>query len=135
MITYIIKRIASGESTFGVFIDDRNVPFAVTLELPWKENQHDISCIPVGTYTVKRVITTGHGECFEVLSVPNRTAILIHKANTVKDLRGCIGVGEKFDPVSGVDGIAESAIGYDEFWRKLTGVDAFTLRIIDCTGV
>lgn len=135
MITYIIKRIASGESTFGVFIDDRNIPFAVTLELPWKDNQHDVSCIPVGTYTVKRVITPKHGECFEILSVPGRTGILFHIANTFNDLLGCIGVGEKFDPVKGINGIAESTLGYEEFWRKLTGVDTWTLRIIDCTEV
>jgi hypothetical protein len=133
MITYIIKRIASGESTFGVMMDDRNIPFAVTLELAWKDNQHNVSCIPPGTYITKRVVTPKHGECFQVMNVQDRDGILLHKANTIKDLLGCIGVGEKFDPVNGMDGIAESTLGYDEFMRKLQGVDSFSLRIIDCT--
>jgi len=135
MITYVIKRVVSGESTFGVFIDDKNVPFAVTLELPWKDNANNVSCIPCGTYKVKRVTTPNHGNCFQITNVPNRTMILLHVANTNKDILGCVGVGEKFDPVSGVDGIAESTFGYKEFMRKLEGVDEFSLRIIDCTEI
>lgn len=144
MITYIIKRIVSGESTFGVFIDDKNVPFAVTLELPDKNNQHNVSCIPPNasnndeksiTYTCKRVMTPKHGECFQIMNVKDRDMILLHVANTNKDILGCIGVGEKFDPVSVVNGIAESKLGYDEFMKKLSGVNEFNLRIIDCTEV
>ena len=41
----------SDNGTFGVWIND-NKPLFVTLELPWKDNQKDISCIPAGTYKV-----------------------------------------------------------------------------------
>lgn len=68
------------------------------LELPWRDNQHDISCIPIGRYRCVAWDSPTFGRTiYRVLSVPARTDILIHPANwagdTAKgyysDLRGC----------------------------------------------
>jgi hypothetical protein len=64
-----------------------------TLELPWKDNKTGISCIPVGTYKVKRHTSPKFGKCFWLQDVPNRSEILIHPANYTRQLRGCIAVG------------------------------------------
>src|SRR6185312_11622998 len=62
-----------------------------TIELPWKDNQTGISCIPEGTYNVKRRISAHLGGHLILENVPKRDLILIHKANdAVKELRGCI---------------------------------------------
>ena len=65
-----------------------------TLELPWRENQKRISCIPVGDYDIKIKNSKKFGECIELLNVSNRSGILIHSGNTHFDTTGCILNGE-----------------------------------------
>ena len=61
---------------------------AHSLELPWRENRRNISCIPAGVYQCEwkkhsiRPVARIHG-------VPDRSGILIHVGNTVRDIRGC----------------------------------------------
>jgi hypothetical protein len=73
-----------------------NEMLCVTLELPWKDNKRKVSCIPTGTYKVVRRISKKYGQHFHITNVPGRTLILIHAANYVTDLLGCIGVGSKY---------------------------------------
>lgn len=66
-----------------------------TLELPWKNNSKNVSCIPTGLYyCIKQPPKQSRPYTyFRFMRVPNREGILIHKITYVKDLRGCIGVG------------------------------------------
>lgn len=64
-----------------------------TLELPWKDNERRVSCIPIGTYKLKLHTSPKFGQCYWVKDVPNRDAILIHPANYTRQLLGCIAVG------------------------------------------
>lgn len=64
-----------------------------TLELPWKENQKDISCIPEGVYECRRKESIRFGGCYELLNVPDRSNILIHAGNTPEHTHGCILLG------------------------------------------
>lgn len=61
-----------------------------TMELPWRDNQEDISCIPAGEYRIKMTNSPKYGSCYKVFGVENRTDILIHKGNTTNDTKGCI---------------------------------------------
>ena len=72
-----------------------------TLELPWKDNQRNISCIPYGEYDVKKRHTQKYGEHFHVLGVNGRSYILIHSGNFVSDIQGCILVGRNFTDLNG----------------------------------
>lgn len=101
--------------------------FAVTLELPWHANKPQQSCIPVGTYTCKRIKPPKFGETFEVTDVPGRSHILFHKGNQTGDTAGCILVGEQFVD----DRIGESKAGFDEFLRVFKDCDEFTLVITE----
>ena len=78
-----------------------------SLELPWRDNAHNVSCIPVGTYTAKWIdaATVGRphlGMVYELQDVPDRTGILLHRANWAgdvskgyySDLEGCQSIGE-----------------------------------------
>lgn len=62
-----------------------------TIELPWKENQRRISCVPEGTYRIRKRFSPKFKWHLEVISVKNRDLILFHPANdALKDLNGCI---------------------------------------------
>jgi len=124
-----LKRVWSDDTgTFGVLMGPDG-PFAVTVELPWRNNEQRVSCIPVGTYTCKAVNSPKFKHTFEITGVPGRSHILFHKANTIADLLGCIGVAESFNPVNGVPGVTESAKGMNEFMALQKDIREFTLVI------
>lgn len=90
----ILRRHESTEDgVFGqLFVP--GMPALHTVEDDDLGNQKGVSCIPTGTYLLRRTIYHRHGyETFEVTRVPNRTRILIHPANTEEDVEGCIGIG------------------------------------------
>lgn len=64
-----------------------------TLELQWKNNQRQISCIPAANYQCDIVNSPKFGRVYQVKDVPNRSHILIHAGNWTKDTSGCILVG------------------------------------------
>lgn len=96
MRTVLQRLTQSDNGTFGVWINDDRPLFA-TLELPWKDNQKDISCVPAGTYHVA-ITFSNHfqKDVFLLSGVPNRDNVEIHVGNTVKDILGCIIVGMEY---------------------------------------
>lgn len=65
-----------------------------TLELPWLNNQKNISCIPTGNYICKwnRTLKYPLGG-YEVQNVPNRSGIRLHAGNYFFQVQGCILLG------------------------------------------
>jgi Family of unknown function (DUF5675) len=62
-----------------------------TIELPWKENEKRISCIPEGEYLLQKRYSRKFHWHLEVVAVENRSLILLHPANNaLKELNGCI---------------------------------------------
>lgn len=62
-----------------------------TIELPWKENAKNISCISEGTYELQPRFSDKHKAHLQVMDVYNRSQILIHAANdALVELQGCI---------------------------------------------
>jgi|SRR5690606_5370858 len=62
-----------------------------TIELPWKNNEKRISCIPEGTYPIRKRFSQKFNWHYILENVPNRSLILIHPANNAqKELMGCI---------------------------------------------
>lgn len=106
------------------------------MELPYKDNRQDESCIPSGEYVAKRIQSPAFGEVFEITNVPNRTHILIHRANWTTDLRGCVGIGESFqetiNPKTGkvVTSIMDSGKAFMELMKiRLANEQEFKLVI------
>lgn len=64
-----------------------------TLELPWRSNDQNVSCIPEGSYPVIQTTSPRFGDVFYLRNVPARSGILIHAGNSVADTRGCVLVG------------------------------------------
>ena len=93
----ILRDTFTDESTVGeLFINGER--FCDTLELPWRDNQRSISCIPIGSYKVRlrtaRESATRDYLHLLVQEVKDRSHILFHRGNSAKDTRGCILVGQ-----------------------------------------
>jgi len=85
----------------GFVLDNDFIKYEfLTLELPWKDNQRRVSCIPIGEYTVVKRWSKKFGNHFHVLDVPNRDYILIHKGNYHTDILGCILPGDGLDDIN-----------------------------------
>ena len=126
----LIRVSKAQTGTYGVLLQGA-IPFAVTLERPWLDNQVGVSCIPSGTYTCKRVHSPKFGTTFEVCDVPGRSEILFHKGNIDDDSHGCILVGESFNQVLGKPGITSSAQGFAEFVQITLMTESFPLEIVE----
>ena len=62
-----------------------------TIELPWKENEKMISCIPEGEYFLRKRYSKKFYWHLELVAVENRSLILMHPANNaLRELNGCI---------------------------------------------
>lgn len=87
----------SGTQTIGRFFvldsEDFSQFDCPSLELPWKDNQRNVSCIPIGTYQMIKHDSPKFGKCFWLQHVEERSEILIHGANFYTDLRGCMAPG------------------------------------------
>ena len=69
----------------------------LTIELPWKNNETKVSCIPEGKYFIKKRYSKKFQWHLEVLDVQNRSLILFHSANNaLQELNGCIAPVTKF---------------------------------------
>ena len=116
---------------------------AVSLERPDLDNRQSVSCIPCGTYRIglrteggwhnrdsyHPAIKDVHEGMLEILDVPDRTFILLHRGNKPTDTEGCVLIGSSF----GTDTIADSVKAYIPFYQEvLAAVKAgefVTLRI------
>lgn len=101
----LIRDRTSRAGTFGTLTVD-----GVTLksgELPWRDNQPGNSCIPAGTYRLHWHNSPKFGWCYEIMDVPDRTDVLIHKGNWCgdvdqdlhSDVLGCVLLGRTFGEV------------------------------------
>lgn len=121
-----------------------------TLELPWVPDpsypggKPNVSCVPVGTYKLELHDTVKHPKTFALVNpalwvvhepdpaLPgtaqrnDRFACLIHVANVVADLEGCIGIGMTS---SGPCTLASSRTAMDIFQRQVPWVAGHTLEI------
>ena len=62
-----------------------------TIELPWKNNETKVSCIPEGKYFIRKRYSKRFQWHLEIINVKNRSLILFHPANNaLRELKGCI---------------------------------------------
>ena len=62
-----------------------------SIELPWKNNHAQVSCIPEGRYELEKRWSRKFHRHLQVMNVKDRKEILIHPANdALHELKGCI---------------------------------------------
>jgi hypothetical protein len=114
--------MSADKPTIGAFMQGNDV-ICGSFELPWKENQHDISCIPTGIYQCKWDGSIGQ---YRLSGVPNRGGIKIHKGNWATQILGCIlpgdGIGFSYPMRTFDSGLALGRI-------RTVGGDKFELKI------
>lgn len=92
-----------GGTNGALFYQGKFICFMI--ELPWKENARNISCIPDGRYELALWFTDRFKHHLVVKNVPGRSGILVHPANdAVKELRGCLA------PVTHLTGIGTGVL-------------------------
>jgi len=94
-----------------------------TLEEIWNNNQRGASCIPVGTYQLKRHIHQGRYPAYQLVGVPGRTGINIHYGNTILDVEGCILPGRRHGVVDNMWAVTGSKNAFEEFMQMMEHVE------------
>lgn len=98
------RLLDTGKETLGslTIYDELKVCYECkTLELSWKDNKRNVSCVPRGEYEVSTRFSERHGEHFILKDVYDRDFILIHSANFYTQLRGCVAVGKSYADING----------------------------------
>jgi len=133
----LISRTYNNNFTLGsmfVLDGERLAYHCKSIELPWLNNQRNVSCIPEGTYNVIKDYSVHRGNIFRLLWVRDRSGILVHPGNFVagyiKDSEGCILPGNYFIDINndGMLDIAESKIAMNSLYDLMP--DKFKIVII-----
>ncbi len=121
-----LKRYLTNDNFIRGVLIYKNDILCHTLELPYLDNQKNISSIPDGLYKISKYSGTKFKNSFWVHDVPNRHAILIHVGNSTMDTKGCILVG--------VDTAPRMVLKSQEAMNILNAILPFetTLRITTC---
>jgi hypothetical protein len=135
-----LRRLAHGEQgTKGVMILPEGV-FCNTLELPWRDNRPNISCIPCGEYDVQVRQSPRFGRVYHVQHVPGRSWILAHSGSLagdvakgyISDVEGCILLGKYFGKLAGQLAVLVSRPTVRQFMERLEA-QPFRLLVDDET--
>ena len=112
------------EGTFGVLAYNGEL-VCLSLELPWRENQTGISCIPEGVFPLyhreRWFGTERMGHTYQI-DVPGRTGILIHPANLASELEGCIAPGTRLGTLKGRRAVLHSREAFMRMKHMMAGV-------------
>ena len=129
---FLDRKYRKDAPTMGKIVLSKDLTI-FTLERPWVNNEHEVSCIPEGIYVcafLKDHVTesgTKFRACYKVLNVPNREGILIHPGNTVDDTRGCILPGLEKNKES----VLKSVMAIDAMRRFINkSIFALTIRSV-----
>lgn len=103
MTALLVRKYEAPDCILGqlfVFDDTKMRLFTCfTLELPYRNNAKNVSCIPMGKYRMTPIQHNKFGHCLRLVSVKDRSGILIHAGNYPIDTKGCIlpGLGFSFN--------------------------------------
>ena len=111
----LVRSPSTDQGTFGVLTFGSQT--CRTLELPWRDNRTQRSCIPPGVYRCQIVQSPKFGRVYGVTNVPGRSAVLIHSANLAGDvdmgyttqLHGCLAPCQRVGLMRNNAGVMQAA--------------------------
>jgi len=131
----LLRTNQSKNETLGVLMvfDGPTMVFHChTLELPWRNNERMISCVPPGTYKIVLEYSPKFDEyLWELKGVPGRSEAKIHTANYVHQLNGCIAPGKSYVDLNG-DGLVDvtnSRKTLNQLHKVLSDISETTITI------
>lgn len=127
--------------TLGVLRINGNM-VATTLELPWRDNLRDVSCIPANIEVIAHretalstgICPDGIGWVIPEGQIPGRDRIIVgHVGNYVRNTQGCplVGTGVLQDHDDGLPMITQSGDAYRRIQRWLGDAPTIRVRIIN----
>lgn len=136
---YLLRWKTSDQGTEGSLITEGFD--CKTLELPWRNNQKSISCIPPGIYNCQIRHSNKFGKTYWIKDVPNRSFILIHAGNYAgdaskgfkTDVEGCILLGKVHGYLSNQRAVLNSRITVRAFMKYMND-EEFMLNVIGGQG-
>lgn len=138
MRSVILQRTeTSDEGTFGVLT--AGGLSLHTGELPNRNNENDLSCIPAGVYQCALTFSNHFKRAlYLVLHTDGRAGVRIHAANLMGDrkkgfisqLLGCIALGERRGLIGNQKAILVSQSALRKFQKEMNN-EPFTLEIKD----
>lgn len=107
-----------------------------TVERPWEDNRPFVSCIPEGEYEVELgTFAKGGGYAdYELIDVPDRSAIELHVGNTMRDVVGCIAVGRILGWIDELWAVSDSKKAFGEFMGAMDGAEIDSILIYRAGG-
>lgn len=117
--------------TFGFLYTDESKYY--TLELPWRDNERNNSCIPVGEYECEFMPSSSSGKyksVYHVKGVEGRDGILIHNGNLPEHTKGCVLLGSKIGPLGGRAAVLGSRTAMKRFVREMEEKN-FKLKVLE----
>ena len=121
------RKYRPGEATLGTLLDGKK-QICKTLENEWLDNEVNISCIPEGTYKVRRD-STGQFKYWRLFDVPGRSEIEIHNGNKGQHTRGCILFGKYWCFMDDEIAVSSSRLTLDYLLDRKILPDEFNLKI------
>ncbi len=134
----ILERFeTSDQGTFGKIRIENE--YFYTMELPWRDNHSNVSCIPAGIYECRFTLSArfGYG-MYLVENVNQRNGVRIHSANFAGDktlgfrcqLAGCIALGMHLGKMANQKCLLLSHQAVSKF-KRITNEKPFVLEIIN----
>lgn len=102
--------------------NDKPLFSALSLERGWRNNQKNISCVPLGTYNcVLEYSPRFKKKLWELKDVPNRSECKFHSANYWYQLNGCIALGRTIKDINndGYNDVTSSKATMNAFHKVL----------------
>lgn len=94
-IVTLTRKYANSKQQLGDLVA-KNVLFK-TLELSWKDNKPNISCISTGEYLCNWTFSPKFMKyTYQIMDVPYRSGIRFHPASWFSSLQGCIALGTHY---------------------------------------
>ena len=129
-----LERFCYHDGTFGILTLPDGSKLC-TVEKPWVNNEPFNSCIPIGTYKVRhKRFNRGGYQALEILDVVNRTHILFHIANYVREVVGCVGVNTSFSSNNSKWCGVGSKKAFNKLMAACKGEDEIMLTITNKIG-
>ena len=124
----ILRDDSNARRTLGQFFAPDGTALAQTLELPYRDNATDVSCIPAGSYTMNLRFSEKHQrDLWHIDGVPDRAQVEIHVGNSTADTEGCVLVGGDRDG----DRICDSREALERVMAYLEPATSYPLTVAD----
>lgn len=124
------------DGIFGELSDEDGNRIAVTLEHAYPVDKSYEPKLPAGEYACVRGLHRLEGmtrdfPTFEITGVEGHADILFHWGNFTRDSAGCVLLGKSVQPSPTGQMIKDSKITFAKFMSLMTGINEFTLTVVD----